>query len=383
MSSEQSTTKARLNIDLRRYMMVIALLGIWMIFTILSNGIFLGPRNISNLFRQSVFTAILALGMVFVIICGHIDLSVGSIAGLAGGILAILNVRQGMSPAISIAAALAVGLALGAWNGYWVSYRGVPSFIVTMAGLLIFRGVLTGITDGVTIGPVSPFFNLVGKEFLLPELGIVVGALFIVLFLVLQYRERRSRTRYGFTVTPLPWEIAKSAVVAVLVLLFVFVMNAYSGVPNPVLGLLALFAVFNYMATRTVFGRRVYAIGGNRLAARLAGVDIAKLTFVVFAVNGLMASLGGVYMTSRLSSAAVNAGTNTELDAIAACVIGGTSLMGGIGTVTGAIIGAVVMASLDNGMSLLDAPFFWQTIVKGLVLLLAVWFDMSKKRKEV
>ncbi|MBN1836812.1 MAG: sugar ABC transporter permease [Spirochaetales bacterium] len=383
MSNKQSMTKARLNIDLRRYMMIIALLGIWVIFTILSEGIFLSPRNISNLFRQSVFTAILALGMVFVIICGHIDLSVGSIAGLAGGILAILNVRQGLSPAVSIVAALAVGLALGAWNGYWVAYRGVPSFIVTMAGLLIFRGVLTGITDGVTIGPVSPFFNLVGKEFLPPQVGIAIGAVFIILLLIFQYRERRSRSRYGFTVTPLPWEIARSAVVAALVLVFVLVMNAYNGVPNPVLGLLALFAVFNYVAGRTVFGRRVYAVGGNRLAARLAGVDIAKLTFLVFAVNGLMASLGGVYMTSRLSSAAVNAGANTELDAIAACVIGGTSLMGGIGTVTGAIIGAVVMASLDNGMSLLDAPFFWQTIVKGLVLLLAVWFDMSKKRNEV
>ncbi len=368
-------------LDLRRYMMIIALLGIWIIFTIFSGGTFVGPRNISNLFRQSVFTAILALGMVFVIIIGHIDLSVGSIAALSGGFLAMLNVWQGLPSGFAIAAALAVGLTLGAWNGFWIAYRGVPSFIVTMAGLLIFRGIWTGISNGITVGPVSPFFELIGKDFLPAAVGIAIGVVFIAVFLIAQYRQRASKKRYDFVIPPMNREILKSIVVAALVLLFVFVMNAYHGVPNPVLLLLFLFVIFNYVATRTVFGRRIYAIGGNSLASRLAGIDIRKITFQVFVINGFMAALAGIYLTSRLSSASVNAATSAELDGIAACVIGGTSLMGGIGTVPGVIIGALVMASLDNGMSLLDAPFFWQTIVKGLVLIAAVWFDMSKKQK--
>ena len=366
--------------DMRKYMMVFALVGIWVIFTAISGGTYITARNMSNLFRQSVFVAILAIGMVNVIVIGQIDLSVGSIAGLCGGVLAIANVWKGVDPLISIGITLAAGLLLGLWNGWWVAYRNVPSFIVTMAGLLVFRGVLLGFTDGITIGPISPFFGIIGKEFLPSIVGIVLGAVVIVVFLVAQYSSRGGKSRHGLRVLPPRSEIVKSIFFSALVVVFVFMMNAYHGVPNPVVIVLVLFILFNYVTNNTVFGRRIYGIGGNKMASRLSGINIKKSTLIVFGINGLMAAIGGMFLASRLDSAPVNLATSAELDAIAACVIGGTSLMGGVGTVFGAIVGAVVMASLDNGMSLLNAPPFYQTIVKGMVLLLAVWFDMSRQQ---
>jgi D-xylose transport system permease protein len=377
-----ASEKKAFTFDTRKYMMVIALVGIWVIFGAISGGTYLLPRNLSNLFRQSVFTAILAIGMLNVIVLGQIDLSVGSIAGLCGGILAISNVWKGMSPLTSILITLAAGALMGLWNGWWIAYRNVPSFIVTMAGLLVFRGVLVGITDGITIGPVSPFFGVIGKDFLPLLVGIILGIVVLAFFLFRQYSERTGKARHGLRVAPPRNEIVKSVLFTMLIALFVFIMNTYRGVPNPVVIVLVLFVIFSYLSNRTVFGRRIYAIGGNKMASRLSGIDIKKITLIVFGINGLMAAIAGIFLTSRLDAAAVNAATSAELDAIAACVIGGTSLMGGVGTVFGAIIGAVVMASLDNGMSLLNAPSFYQTIVKGLVLLLAVWFDMSRKQGE-
>lgn len=368
--------------DPRKYMMVIALVGIWAIFAAISGGTYLLPRNMSNLFRQSVFTAILAIGMLNVIVLGQIDLSVGSIAGLCGGILAIANVWKGVSPLFAILITMGAGLLLGLWNGWWIAYRNVPSFIVTMAGLLVFRGVLVGITDGITIGPLSPFFGVIGKEFLPTAVAFILGGVVIVVYLSLQYSERAGKVRHGLLVPGASSEILKSVFFSLLIAGFVFVMTLYRGVPNPVVIVLVLFVIFGYVSNKTVFGRRIYAIGGNKVASRLSGIDIRKTTLIVFGLNGLMAAIAGVFLTSRLDAASVNAATSAELDAIAACVIGGTSLMGGVGTVFGAIIGAVVMASLDNGMSLLNAPSFYQTIVKGLVLLLAVWFDMSRKQGE-
>jgi D-xylose transport system permease protein len=340
------------------------------------------PRNLSNLFRQSVFTAILAIGMLNVIVLGQIDLSVGSMAGLCGGILAIANVWRGASPMVAILITLVAGLLLGLWNGWWIAYRNVPSFIVTMAGLLVFRGILVGITDGITIGPVSPLFGLIGKDFLPRYVGIILGAVVLLGMLATQYSERAGKSRHGLRVNAVRNEILKSAFFILLIAAFVFTMNAYRGMPNPVVIVLVLFIIFNYLTNRTVFGRRIYAIGGNKMASRLAGINIKRVTLVVFAINGVMASIAGIFLTSRLDAAAVNAATSAELDGIAACVIGGASLMGRVGTVFGAIVGAVAMASLDNGMSRLNAPSFWQTIVKRLVLL-AVWFDMSRNKGEL
>ena len=369
-------------LDVRQYMMIFALIGIWIVFTIISRGTFLLPRNMTNLFRQSVFTGIMAIGMVNVILLGQVDLSVGSLAGLCGGILAILNVWHGIPSGVAIIITLGVGILLGLWNGWWFAYRNVPAFIVTMAGLLIFRGVLVGITDGITIGPLSPFFGVIGKQFIPPIVGIIIGFITIVGFVFIQLKQRHGKVMHNLPVPPLWNTMIIIIVFSCLVILFVMMLNAYHGIPNPVILLILLLIIFNYVTNRTVFGRRIYAIGGNAMASRLSGIDIKKITLTVFMINGLMAAIAGIYLTARLDSASVNAGTNGELDAIAACVIGGASLMGGIGTVTGAIIGAVVMASIDNGMSLLNAPYFMQTIVKGLVLILAVWFDMSRKASE-
>ena len=308
--------------------MVIAIVGIWVIFAAISGGTYLTPRNMSNLFRQSVFVAILAIGMLNVIVLGQIDLSVGSIAGFCGGVLAITNVWKGLPAGVSIVITLAAGLLLGLWNGWWIAYRKVPSFIVTMAGLLVFRGVLLGFTDGITIGPISPFFALIGKEFLPDFAGFVLGGIVVIGLLVTQYSERAGKGRHGLRVLGLRGEILKSIAFTVLIIGFVFLMNSYHGVPNPVVIVLVLFVVFNYMSNKTVFGRRIYAIGGNKMASRLSGIDIKKATLIVFCINGLMAAIGGMFLASRLDSAPVNLATSAELDAIAACVIGGASLDG-------------------------------------------------------
>jgi D-xylose transport system permease protein len=374
--------KRKINFDLRTYMMIFALVSIWIIFSFTTGGSFLTARNISNLFRQAVFTSMLAIGMVLVIIMGHIDLSVGSIVGLAGGVIAILDVWQGMNPILSIAITLLLGLVLGLWNGWWTAYQKVPSFIVTLGGLLIFRGVLVGITRGTTIGPMSDLFYYLGKGYLGKEFGIFF-ALFVALILVyLQWNRRKNKLKYNFEVLPLKLEISKIVFSVVLLISFVMILNAYRGIPIPLLVLTLFLAIFMFITSKTTFGRHIYAIGGNADAAKLSGIDIKKITLVVFMINGLMAAIGGIFLTSRLNAASVAAGDGAELDAIAACVIGGASLAGGIGKVGGAVVGAVVMASLDNGMSLMNVENFWQSIIKGLILILAVWVDMYTKNKK-
>jgi D-xylose transport system permease protein len=374
--------KRKINFDLRTYMMIFALVSIWIIFSFTTGGSFLTARNISNLFRQAVFTSMLAIGMVLVIIMGHIDLSVGSIVGLAGGVIAILDVWQGINPILSIAITLLLGLVLGLWNGWWTAYQKVPSFIVTLGGLLIFRGVLVGITRGTTIGPMSDLFYYLGKGYLGKEFGIFF-ALFVALILVyLQWNRRKNKLKYNFEVLPLKLEISKIVFSVVLLISFVMILNAYRGIPIPLLVLTLFLAIFMFITSKTTFGRHIYAIGGNADAAKLSGIDIKKITLVVFMINGLMAAIGGIFLTSRLNAASVAAGDGAELDAIAACVIGGASLAGGIGKVGGAVVGAVVMASLDNGMSLMNVENFWQSIIKGLILILAVWVDMYTKNKK-
>lgn len=370
------------SMNYKTYMMIIALVVIWIIFTLITGGTFLSARNFSNLFRQSVFTSVLAIGMVLVIIMGHIDLSVGSLAGLTGGIVAILDVWWGVPPLAAISITLLIGVVLGLWNGLWVAFKKVPAFIVTLGGYMIFRGILIGITKGTTIGPMGDLYRYIGKGYLSKTVGISLGLFFVIYFIYNQYKARQAKLKYNFEVLPVHLEVLKSILAIALVSIFVIVMNKYQGVPVPLVGLLVLFLIFNYLTKNTVFGRHIYAIGGNNEAAKMSGVNIKKTTVMVFVLNGLMASIAGILLTSRLNAASVAAGTNAELDAIAACVIGGTSLMGGVGSVGGAVVGAVVMASLDNGMSLMNVPMFWQSIVKGLVLILAVWFDVASKKKQ-
>jgi D-xylose transport system permease protein len=317
-----------------------------------------------------------------VIIMGHIDLSVGAIAGLAGGIIAILDVWHGMNPILSICLTLLLGLILGFWNGWWTAYQKVPAFIVTLGGLLIFRGILVGITRGTTIGPMSDLFYYFGKGYLSEEFGMIF-ALVVGLFLVfLQWRNRKNRLKYNFEVLPKHLALLKIVLSVSLLVIFILVLNAYRGIPLPLFVLALFLAIFIFMINNTTFGRHIYAIGGNADAAKLSGIDTKKITMIVFMLNGLMASIGGILLVSRLNAASVAAGDGAELDAIASCVIGGASLAGGIGKVSGAVVGAVVMASLDNGMSLMNVENFWQSIIKGLILILAVSIDMYTKNKE-
>lgn len=363
-------------------MMVIALIVIWGLFAILTEGSFLTPRNISNLFRQSVFLSILAMGMVFVIILGQIDLSVGSIVGLSGGIVAILYVWNGMNPIFAILITLGIGLLIGLWNGYWVAYQGVPSFVVTLGGMLVFRGILLGITRGTTIGPMRGIFEFLGKGYISNITGIIIGVIGAIFIIITEFHSWKNKKAHGLKVPSLTIEFLKSLFYIVLIMALILVFNNYQGIPFPVLITIVLLIFFSYLSQNTVFGRYIYAIGGNQQAANLSGINVKKTTLIVFMINGILAAFAGIFLTSRLSAASVAAGQGAELDTIAACVIGGASLMGGVGTIFGAVIGAIVMASLDNGMSLMNVPVFWQSIIKGLVLIFAVWFDVASKRRE-
>jgi D-xylose transport system permease protein len=282
---------------------------------------------------------------------------------------------------LTIVVTLLLGLLLGAWNGWWVAYRKVPSFIVTLAGMLAFRGILIGITNGTTVAPTSDGMSVIGQSYLPNSMGFGLGLVCLVFFTVWQWRRRARRQSLGLSTPAKTGDVTRQAITAILVLGAIYMLNDYRGVPTPVLILVVLMLAGLFLASRTAFGRRIYAIGGNIDAARLSGVNVERIKLAVFAINGLMVAVGGLILTSRLGAGSPSAGDIAELDAIAACVIGGTSLAGGVGSVAGAVVGAFIMASLDNGMSMLDVSTFWQYIVKGAILLLAVWMDTATKKR--
>ncbi|PIF23902.1 xylose ABC transporter permease XylH [Candidatus Pantoea floridensis] len=367
--------------DLQVLVMLGAIVLIALFFTWTTDGAWLSARNVSNLLRQTAITGILAVGMVFVIISAEIDLSVGSMMGLLGGAAAIFDVWLGWPLPLTIVVTLVMGLLLGTWNGWWVAYRKVPSFIVTLAGMLAFRGILVGITDGTTVAPTSPAMSQIGQSYLPGGIGFGFGFAGLALFILWQWRLRLRRQKLGLTQASVSGALVRQAITAILVLGAIWLLNDYRGVPTPVLLLALLLLGGMFMATRTAFGRRIYAIGGNLDAARLSGINVARTKLAVFAINGVMVAIAGLILSSRLGAGSPSAGNIAELDAIAACVIGGTSLAGGVGSVAGAVIGAFIMASLDNGMSMMDVPTFWQYIVKGAILLLAVWMDTATRRR--
>jgi len=384
---------------LRRYTMVIALLLIWILFGILTDGIFFKARNLSNLFRQMTITGFLATGMLLVIVTGGIDLSVGSVTGFISAIVAWLQVKllppilmnlmpdatvmaRGItSTVITVILALAVGLLVGIFQGSIVSYLGVPAFIVTLGGMLIFRGGILGVTGGKTIVPVEDSMRLIAQGYLSTTVGWILAFIVVILIFLSTLDARRKKARYGFTLSPLVMDIAKALVWSLIVLAYTLIMNNYRGVQNPVLLLAGVAMVVHYITQNTRFGRYVYALGGNREATRLSGINIKKNLLLVHVLMGLLAAVAGIVLTGYVNAGTTGGGTGYELDAIAACVIGGTSLVGGSGTVIGALIGALVMASLMNGMSVMNMPIFWQYIIKGLVLIVAVYFDTTSRKK--
>jgi D-xylose transport system permease protein len=366
---------------LRTFTMVFALIAIWAIFAWQTEGSFLQARNISNLLRQMSVTGVLSVGMVLVIVAGQIDLSVGSVVCFLGAILAVLNTNKGYSPASAFAITLGVGVLIGVAQGFLASYQRIPAFIVTLGGMLGFRGASMWITENNTIPLQENWILSLGTSYLSPKLGWIVvatGLAFMIFRQVMNYRKLKD---FKLQAPPL-WSLALQITgISTLVVGFMAVLASYEGIPVPVLVMLGFMLLVHFAATQTTWGRHIYAIGGNRDAAFLSGINVKARILSIFALMGVLATVAGTILTARVGSASPDAGNLLELDAIASCVIGGTSLMGGKGSILGAILGALVMESLNNGMSMANIEPFWQFIVKGGVLVAAVWIDIASQGK--
>jgi D-xylose transport system permease protein len=371
--------KQALQSKLRTLTMVLALLAIWAVFQWATDGAFLQTRNLSNLFRQMSVVGIMASGMVLVIVAGHIDLSVGSVVCFLGALLAVLHVQHAWPLGLAVAATLGAGLLIGVAQGFILSYQRVPAFIVTLGGMMIFRGASMWVTGSSTIPLPESWVLSLGTGYLPSGLGWMLVALAVATLVAMQISGSARARRLGVAPSH-SW--ASVAVIAALLVGFMAVMAQYQGVPLPVLAMLAVTLTLHAAATRTVWGRHVFAIGGNPDAAYLSGVPVKRQTLFVFLLMGALSSVAGIILTARVGSASPDAGQLLELDAIASCVIGGTSLLGGRGTVLGAILGALVMESLNNGMSMANLEPFWQYIVKGVVLVIAVWADLASQARK-
>ncbi|MFP3126649.1 sugar ABC transporter permease [Ectobacillus funiculus] len=375
--------------NMRQYSMIMSLVFIMFLFQILTDGILLRPLNITNLILQNSYILVLAIGMVLVIITGHIDLSVGSIAAFVGAISAILMVDHQVSPVLAIIISLLVGALIGAWQGFWVAYVKIPSFIVTLAGMLLFRGLTMIVLEGKSIAPFPESFQKISSGFIPDLFGggtihvftLVLGVILSVMLVLNEIKSRRTQRKYNFAVQPTGLFALKLVAIVAIINVFAYVLATYEGIPNILIILAVLIVAYRFVTNKTKAGRHVYAIGGNEKAAQLSGVKTKRVTFWVFVNMGVLAALSGLIFAARLNAATPKAGNLFELDAIAACFIGGASAYGGIGTVAGAIIGGLVMGIMNNGMSLLGLGIDWQQGIKGLVLLAAVAFDIYNKNK--
>ncbi len=375
--------------NIQTYAIIVAMIFIWILFTIATGGLYLSPQNISNLIRQMTVTSFLAVGMVLVIVTGNIDLSVGKVAGFVSVIVAqfqaeiwnmILPDRPLLTTILSVVIGLAAGTLIGTLQGYIISYLAVPSFIVTLGAQWAFNGGILIVTQGKTIPANQPLFSWIGQGYLKPTAGWIVAAGVIVTLFYTMLNNRQKKRRYGFELSPLYMDILKTALYSVLIVVYVAIVNSFNGVSIPVLLLAISAVVMAYVSNNTRFGRYAYAIGGNREAARLSGVNIKKNVFSIFVVMGLLCGVSGIVLASYIGYGTVAAGGGYELDAIASCILGGTSTLGGEGTVFGAMIGSLIMASLTNGLQILNVPSSWQYVVKGIVLILAVYTDVYFKK---
>ncbi len=376
--------------NIRQYGMIIALVLIMLLFQILSDGILLQPLNITNLILQNSYILVLAIGMVLVIITGHIDLSVGSIAAVIGAVAAIMMVHMQVPVWAAILISLLIGALIGAWQGFWIAYVGIPSFIVTLAGMLLFRGLTMVVLEGQSISSFPNAFLGISAGFIPDFTGsvgglklttIIVGIVLTLIFVWNELRLRRLQHKYQVQRLPVIWFVLKLVLLAAVLNGLMFILAMYEGIPNILIILAVLIALYTFVTNRTVIGRHIYATGGNVRAAALSGIKTKRVTFLVFVNMGVLSALAGLIFASRLSAATPKAGTLFELDAIAACFIGGASATGGVGTVIGAIIGGLVMGVMNNGMSLIGISIDWQQAIKGLVLLLAVAFDFYIKNR--
>jgi len=375
--------------DLGKNGIFIALVVVVALFTFLTDGILLRPQNISNLVVQNGYILVLAIGMVMVIIAGHIDLSVGSVAAFVGACSGVFAVTWGLPWWLSVILSLIIGAVVGAWQGFWIAYVGIPAFIVTLAGMLIFRGLALVVLGNTNIGSFPTEYRALGNGFIDGVLGtgdpdvftLLVGALAIAALVIQQVRTRRGRQKYGQEVEPLVWFVVKLVLIGVAIGFFTWALAIYKGIPVTLIILAVLVLVYGVVMNRTVFGRHIYAIGGNRHAAELSGIKTRRVDFFLFVNMGVLAALAGLIFTARLNLAGPKAGDGFELEAISAAFIGGAAVQGGVGTIGGAIIGGLIIGVLNNGMSIMGIGIEWQSVVKGLVLLLAVAFDVFNRRR--
>ncbi len=377
--------------NIREYGMYIALIFIMLIFSIATDGLFMSSRNISNLINQTGYIAVLAVGMTLVIIIRHIDLSVGFVAGFLGAVAAIMLTRMGIPVILTIPVILVLGLLIGLFNGLLIAKLTIPSFVVSLAGMLIFRGALLQVTEGTgTIIVNNERFNAIGNGFI-PDivqggdihiLTLILGVVTIGFFIWGELKVRRNKQQYDFDVISPNMLIAKIILISAVIAYITWILANYNGLSWTVVVVIFVVGIYHFITTKTVVGRHIYAVGGNPEAAKLSGIDVNKITYIVFGSMSMLAALSGILYTARLQSATTTAGNAFELDAIAAAYVGGVSAAGGVGRVTGSIVGAFVMSALTSGMNLMGVGISYQYMIKGIVLVAAVIFDVATRNKK-
>lgn len=387
---------------LREYGLLFALIAIMAFFQIVTNGTLLKPVNVTNLLLQNSYIVIMALGMLIVIVCGHIDLSVGSVMGFIGALAAVMIVEWDMSTGVTALVCLVAGGLIGAAQGYWIAYWRIPSFIVTLAGMLVFRGASLWLLEGQSLGPFPREFQMLANGFVpdifpagLSEtvadilgqrrvnlLALVTGIAAAALIVWMELKTRAQNRKYGVAGEPQAFFVARIGIISIALIFILFKLSTFRGLPNVLITMGVLTVIYAFFTERTVTGRRIYALGGNEKAAKLSGVKTEKLTFLAFVNMGVLAAIAGMVFAARLNSATPKAGFALELDVIAAVFIGGASMSGGVGKIVGAVVGAFLMGVLNNGMSILGIGIDYQQMIKGLVLLAAVVFDVYNKSKQ-
>lgn len=374
-----------------KYSMVIILVALLIAFQLMTGGIFLRPLNITNIVLQNSHILILAAGMLLVVLLGYVDLSVGSVMAFVGAMAGMLMVNNNISPWLAVPLCLLVGGLIGAWQGFWVAYVGIPAFIVTLAGLLMFRGLTQVVLGGQSLAPFPGGFQKISTGYLPDIFGVpgmhlltlILGVVLAVSLVFAQWRARARRKENLFEVPSMNAFLIKAALTIVLVLGLSYIFASYQGFPVILIILGVIVGIYGFLTNRTVAGRQIYATGGNLKAAQLSGIKTKKITFWVFVNMGVMAALAGLILAARLNAATPQAGTSLELDAMASVYFGGASTSGGIGTITGAIVGGLVMGVLNNGMSIMGVGVDWQQAIKGLILLLAVVLDIYNKKRKI
>jgi len=389
MSETITYLKQQVRKNIQTYAIILAMIVIWILFSFLTEGRYIGAQNISNLFRQMVITSFLAIGMVLVMVTGNIDLSVGKLAGFVSVVVAQFQAniwfhyipnRELLTTVFSVLIGIAVGTIFEVLQGYLISYLHIPAFIVTLGGQWALNGGIMIITEGKTIPANQPLFSVIAQGYLSPNIGWVFAGVVILFMVFSTLQGRRNKIKYGFKPLPMLIEVLRLIALAALIVIYVAIVNNYNGVQIPVMLLAITAVIMSYVSTNTPVGRYAYAIGGNREAARLSGVNISKNVFNIFVLMGLMSGISGVVLASYVGYGTIAAGQGYELDAIASTVLGGTSTLGGIGTIFGAIIGSLIIASLTSGLQLMNVPAAWQYVLKGIVLVVAVYADVYLKK---